>query len=437
MGDVRARGNGEHTVTVAEGGAVSGTIHLAGSTVTVRGSVGCVVLDNGGAVNVGASGRISCPDGGVQSGSGDLTVDVAGNIMGDVRAGGDGEHMVVVAEGAAVSGTVRLASPGGVVTVGGVIGSAVLDKGGVVTVGENGRVEGVQSSDVALSAETGELEVVIEQAAGESASEASKRVNGRIIERDGQAAQVYFKTAGATGTALPVGKLGTREAIPEGAFDVGVTADGSLGADYAPRTRVYEALPSVLLGLAALPTHRDRMAAVRTPNGAWARIEAGGGEREAKRSESTDRIGYDHRHWGVQTGVDVLLGEDALVGVAAHHRRGTAELSGNDGDIEAAGTGLGVSGAWTLEDGAYIDAQVSATWFKADLESGIRGLLKSDAEGFGHAAGVEAGRRIGMGTGPLGELSLTPSLRLAYSRVDIDNFTDSVGSRVSLDKGGA
>ena len=89
----------------------------------------------------------------------------------------------------------------------------------------------------------------------------------------------------------------------------------------------------------------------------------------------------------------------------------------------------------TLEDGAYIDAQVSATWFKADLESGVRGLLKSDAEGFGHAVGVEAGRRIGMGTGPLGELSLTPSLRLAYSRVDIDNFTDSVGSRVSLDKG--
>ena len=342
MGDVNARGNGEHTVTVAESGSVSGTIHLAGSTVTVRGSVGCVVLDNGGAVNVGASGRISCPDGGVRSDDGDLTATISGMVDGGVEALGGGEHMVTVAEGAAVSGTVHLASPG-VVAVGGVIGSAVLDKGGMVTVGENGRVEGV--GDVALSGGTGELEVVVEQAAGESASEASKRVNGRIIERDGQAAQVYFKTAGATGTALPVGKVGTREAIPEGAFDVGVMADGSLGADYAPRTRIYEALPSVLLGLAALPTHRDRMAAVRTPNGAWARIEAGGGERKAKRSESTDRIGYDHRHWGVQTGVDVLLGEDALVGVAAHHRRGTAELSGNDGEIETAGTGLGVSGA--------------------------------------------------------------------------------------------
>ena len=141
-GDVRARGNGEHTVTVAAGGAVSGTIHLAGSTVTVHGSAGCVVLDNGGVVNVGASGRISCPDGGVQSGSGDLTVDVAGEVMGDIRARGDGEQVVTVAEGGAVSGTVRLAAPGSDVTVDGEIGSAILDKGGMVTVGANGRVEG-------------------------------------------------------------------------------------------------------------------------------------------------------------------------------------------------------------------------------------------------------------------------------------------------------
>ena len=50
-GGVEALGSGEHTVTVATGGAVSGTIHLAGSAVTVHGSAGCVVLDNGGAVN--------------------------------------------------------------------------------------------------------------------------------------------------------------------------------------------------------------------------------------------------------------------------------------------------------------------------------------------------------------------------------------------------
>ena len=438
-GGVEALGGGEHTVTVATGGAVSGTIHLAGSTVTVHGSAGCVVLDNGGVVNVGASGRISCPDGGVQSGSGDLTVDVAGEVMGDIRARGDGEQVVTVAEGGAVSGTVRLAAPDSDVTVDGEIGSAILDKGGMVTVGANGRVEGV--GDIALSGGTGELKVVVEQAAGESAADASQRLNGRIVERGGQTAQLRFKAAGATELTPPVGPAFTRAAHPSGAFDVGVTKDGRVSAYYAPRARVYEALPSVLLGLAALPTHRDRMAAVRAPTGAWARIEAGGGERKAKRSESTDKLGYDHRHWGVQTGVDVLLGEDAMVGVSAHHRRGTAELSrtaelsGNDGEIEAAGTGFGVSGAWMLEDGAYIDAQVSATWFKADLESGLRGSLKSDAKGLGHAAGVEAGRRIGMGTGPLGELSLTPSLRLAYSRVDIDNFTDSVGSRVSLDKG--
>ena len=57
-GDIRGMGSGDHTVTVSPGGEVTGTIHLAASTVTVDGTVGAVRLDRGGMVTVGRSGVI-------------------------------------------------------------------------------------------------------------------------------------------------------------------------------------------------------------------------------------------------------------------------------------------------------------------------------------------------------------------------------------------
>ena len=129
----------------------------------------------------------------------------------------------------------------------------------------------------------------------------------------------------------------------------------------------------------------------------------------------------------MRTGVDMQVGEDALVGLSAHHRLGDATLSGGDGEIEASGTGVALSGAWSLPEGVYVDGQVSARWFDADLKSGLRGALKSGAKGFGHAVAIEAGRKI-----EFGALSLTPSLRVTRSRVDKKDFTDSLNSRVSL-----
>ncbi len=57
-GDIRGVGAGDHAVTVSPGGEVTGTIHLAASTVTVDGTVGAVRLDRGGMVTVGRSGVI-------------------------------------------------------------------------------------------------------------------------------------------------------------------------------------------------------------------------------------------------------------------------------------------------------------------------------------------------------------------------------------------
>ena len=409
-GDIRGLGSGEHTVTVSEGGAVTGAIRLAGSTVRVDGKVGSVRLDSGGMVTVGRTGRITSASGAeIHSKTGNLAVTVMGTVDGDVRGLGSGEHTVTVTEGGAVTGAVRLA------------GSSSM-----VTVGPNSLIGGGISAS----------EVTIQQGEGESAGEAGGRAG--LIDADVVAFQ---KPGGPAIVLVPPDQVSS---VMDGPYDVFAAPDGRGGvrvvSRYAPRSRVYEALPSVLLGLNVLPTHWERLAAARSPNGAWARVWAGGGERE-ERSTSTApaRLAYDHNRSGVQAGVDIpSLGEDAVGGVSVHHVRGKADLSGGDGKIEATGTGLGVSGAWRFDDGVYVDAQVSATWYEADLTSGLRGSLKSGTGGFGYALGLEAGRRIGLGPGPLGDLTATPRARLVRSEVDMDDFTDSDsagGSRVSLERG--
>ena len=58
-GGIRGMGAGSHTVAVMAGGAVTGTVHLPTSAMTIAGRVGRVLYDNGGSVTVAASGSIA------------------------------------------------------------------------------------------------------------------------------------------------------------------------------------------------------------------------------------------------------------------------------------------------------------------------------------------------------------------------------------------
>ncbi len=450
---------------VAAGEGAVDRVVVDGAVEAMGGDGAAIVMERGGAVTVGATGRVGADSGlAIASGSappesppadyeapesdltvtvaaggrvtgdirvlyaGDLMATIAGMVTGDIEGLGAGDHTVTVSEGGVVTGTIHLAASE--VTVGGSVGHVLFDGGGTVTVLANGRIGDVDG--VSILSKRGELVVVIVDGDGRPDG-AAPRLTGRIVERGG-APKVLFQAADGRRRAL--GGLGTDKSAPFGAFDVGVVADadGSVRVtpDYAPRSRVYEALPSVLLGLNGPPAYRDRLAAARSPNGAWARVEAGGGARKASRSTSTAALAWDRRVHGVRTGLDIPLGPDALAGVSIHHRRATAKLAAGDGKIEASGTGFGLSGTWWLDDGVYVDGQVSATWYEADLTSGTRGTLKSGARGFGHALGLEAGRRIALG---LDDLTLTPRARLARSEVDMDGFADSQGARVSLDAG--
>ncbi len=81
-GDVLGRGAGEHTVTVSKGGTVTGTVHLAASTVRMDGTAGRVRFDNGGTVTVAGTGKLTGVEvegrsEAIRSEAGDLDVSVA------------------------------------------------------------------------------------------------------------------------------------------------------------------------------------------------------------------------------------------------------------------------------------------------------------------------------------------------------------------------
>ena len=110
---------GDLTLTVQEGGTVTGTAYdpigsLREGSVgrfTVEGSVGRLMYTNGGKVTVAQTGRITGVEGetaAIQSEAGDLDVTVAGTVMGNIRGMGAGKQAVVVERGGMVTGTIHL-----------------------------------------------------------------------------------------------------------------------------------------------------------------------------------------------------------------------------------------------------------------------------------------------------------------------------------------
>ena len=437
-GDVLGTGTGEHTVTVAAGGAVTGVIHLSASTVRVDGAAGRVQFDNGGAVTVGATGRIAGIEvegrrEAVHNAAGALSVTVAagGRIEGNVIDLGDRPARITVEAGSAVTGTIDVAGKGSAVTVDGTAGRVRLDDGGMVAIGEDGRVT---DEGEAIASAQGDLTVVIDRGSEETQAAALVRgVRGKIVERGGDGVPAIL--IGEEGEdARPVGAPGTAASAPDGAYDLGVVADDDgvrLDRAYAPRARVYEALPSVLLGLNGLPSTDERMAAARGPRGTWGLLEVARGSRKAAESETG--AGYDHRRYGVRAGVELPVGEDgSALGFSLHHRRGSASVP-RGGTIEVQGTGMGVYGMWR-RGRLYVDAEAAATRYEAALESASRGRLAEEVSSIGHALGLEAGHRFALRVPGAGEVTVTPRARLVRSAVSAPDFTDSVGARVSLDK---
>ena len=184
------------------------------------------------------------------------------------------------------------------------------------------------------------------------------------------------------------------------------------------RCRLYEALPSMLLAMNALPSWAERSSSARGANGVWGRVETARGEWQAKKAATPDgKLAYDHRWTSGHAGVDFHAGESGRVGLSVHALEGKAKMSGV-GEVALNALGGGLS-ATSLVGDLYVDAQAALTLYDVDFESNEHGKLKKAASGAGYALGVEAGRRM-----PVGEAFVTPRAGLSWSQADFADFTD-------------
>ena len=221
VGDVRAAGGGALTVTVPEGGSISGTVHDPTAPMTVHGRVGRVLLGSGGTVTVAKTGRLTGVGGeAIRSGAappaappddyepkasdlvalvagtvtgdirvlddGDLRALVSGTLNGDLRTMGAGDLTVSVPEGGAINGTVH--DPTSPMTIRGRVGRVLLGSGGTVTVAKTGRLTGVEGDGDAIRSEAGDLSVAIAgtvegdiRALGDFAAVVSGTVDGSVV----------------------------------------------------------------------------------------------------------------------------------------------------------------------------------------------------------------------------------------------------------------
>ena len=482
-GDIFHAGDGMLLLELPEGGVVTGTVHDPRNPIVVRGSIGRLFYSTGASVTVARGGKltgveveldgvkqtqairsladdltVTVQGGGAVTGdiisdgnltatvrgavtghivseSGRLAATVAGTVYGDIRALGSGDHMLTLESGSMVTGTVRRATTG-TITAGGTVGRLRFDRGGLAVVGEDGEILGIDGNGI--SSGRGTLTAEVRQGAGESPADALLRAFGDkrfTITVEGGRPTVQTRAPGEEARIL--GALGTASSAVHGAYDVGVAlgADGSVqvSQEFAPRSRVYEVLPSVLLALNGLPTAGERMAATRDSEGAWGRIEGAHGSWTADRS--TTGAEYDLQRLGARTGLETPVDEaGSVLGLSLYRRDGLVEVP-RGGDISVQSFGVGIYGTLVRREGLYVDGQAETTWYEVALDSSSRGRLNGDVSGHGYALGVEAGHRMAMGLPAMGEVVVTPRARLVRSAVSLSDFEDSVNVRVSLDKG--
>ncbi len=226
----------------------------------------------------------------------------------------------------------------------------------------------------------------------------------------------------------------------------------------------YEAYSRALLGLMEMPTLQQRVGnrywsgpgalqiaqgdgpgtepppspendSLIQENGVWGRIVGFHGSIDPDRSTTNSRSKIDI--FKLQAGIDGLLHEDEdgklIGGITAHYGHGRSRISSfyGDGKIDTDAYGLGATLTWYGNEGFYIDAQGEVSWFDSDLSSLLanRSLVDGN-DGFGYALSIETGKRLQRNE----DWTLTPQAQLVYSSVDFDDFTDTFGAPVSLDR---
>ncbi|WP_273795040.1 autotransporter outer membrane beta-barrel domain-containing protein [Brucella intermedia] len=227
---------------------------------------------------------------------------------------------------------------------------------------------------------------------------------------------------------------------------------------------IYEAYSRALLGLMEMPTLQQRVGnRYWSGPGALQIAQGDGPGTELPPSPEKENIIQENGVWGrivgfqltidpdrsttgahskldifkLQAGIDGLLHEDEvgklIGGITAHYGHGRSRIASfyGDGKIDTNAYGFGATLTWYGHEGFYIDAQGEASWFDSDLSSLLANRPLTDGnKGFGYALSIDTGKRLYRDY----DWTLTPQAQLVYSSVDFDDFTDTFGAPVSLDR---
>ncbi len=399
--------NGEYNPVGSSSGSITvvhnGSIDAAGEglqlenkgtgDITVTTGANSKIVSKNRGINADGSGKVMITHGG--------TIDVAKN---GIQATGDGKFMIVIGAQALVqseSGVAIEMEP--MDATGGDINLILeKDEDGFV-----GRVKGKIIQD------TADRTVKFETRMGMDGAKEDLNVGDHVYSR-GDRMGAYVKAFKARLTTIE---------DPAGYEFKDVPGDWRL---YSQRARLYEVLPSVLLGLVELTPYSTRMAVPRrstgneevmvqsskgehvavpgSRTGVWVRLAVRDGERMADTSTTAQDIRRQSLAWDVkqtdfEAGLEVPTDERLVLGVSAHYRQSEAAVR-NGGTMEASGTGLGVSLTWTNDSGLYVDGQLSYTrFFDITMVSanGAVGAITSTGGGNGLALGVEVGQPMSMG----------------------------------------
>ena len=329
--------------------------------------------------------------------------------------------------------------------------------GGKIVLGPMAHLSAKSGTAIKIDERAGAVTVILEKDQyGLAGYLDGKILNAETPRTAFEAPTVFKARTGETGTemALSVGDRVDMRGATQGVYDKVhrtqlMTITGghefkklSETRLYHDRSRVYEALPAVLLDLNGQIPYQERMAAPRAGDGVWARLAAGDGARRQARATTAQgftgrALAWDVSQYGIEAGLDFIPGatKRLLLGVSLHARQGEATVE-HGGTIDVSGFGGGGSATYRDAAGFYLDGRFSYTYFNdVDLTSRTRGAVQSDLSGHGYALGLEAGKRLGWEG--LDNVALTPRARFVWSTVNLEDFSDLAGlagsGRVALE----